>query len=317
MARTLPKLNTNSLDDLFTTEEQRQDAKLEKVIKIPIHQISDFKQHPFNVRMDEEMNSLIESVQENGILVPVLVRPNKDNEGYEMVSGHRRKFAMQQLGKIEIDAIVRELDDDQATIIMVDSNIQRENILPSERGFAYRMKLEALKHQGKRTDLTSTQVGQKLKGVYSVEQLAEQVGESRNQVQRYIRLTYLVKPLRDMVDGVSEDGFKIAMNPAYELSFLTAKEQNDLVQCIYDTLATPSLAQSQELKRLSQSEKLDIDKMMDMLLTDKPNQKEKLSLKMEEINKYFPKSYTPKQKKDLIIKLLGDWAKKKEKSMER
>lgn len=317
MARTLPKLNTNSLDDLFTTEEQRQDAKLEKVIKIPIHQISDFKQHPFNVRMDEEMNSLIESVQENGILVPVLVRPNKDNEGYEMVSGHRRKFAMQQLGKIEIDAIVRELDDDQATIIMVDSNIQRENILPSERGFAYRMKLEALKHQGKRTDLTSTQVGQKLKGVYSVEQLAEQVGESRNQVQRYIRLTYLVKPLRDMVDGVSEDGFKIAMNPAYELSFLTAKEQNDLVQCINDTLATPSLAQSQELKRLSQSEKLDIDKMMDMLLTDKPNQKEKLSLKMEEINKYFPKSYTPKQKKDLIIKLLGDWAKKKEKSMER
>lgn len=317
MARTLPKLNTNSLDDLFTTEEQRQDAKLEKVIKIPIHQISDFKQHPFNVRMDEEMNSLIESVQENGILVPVLVRPNKDNDGYEMVSGHRRKFAMQQLGKIEIDAIVRELDDDQATIIMVDSNIQRENILPSERGFAYRMKLEALKHQGKRTDLTSTQVGQKLKGVYSVEQLAEQVGESRNQIQRYIRLTYLVKPLRDMVDGVSEDGFKIAMNPAYELSFLTAKEQNDLVQCIYDTLATPSLAQSQELKRLSQSEKLDIDKMMDMLLTDKPNQKEKLSLKMEEINKYFPKSYTPKQKKDLIIKLLGDWAKKKEKSMER
>ena len=315
MARTLPKLNTNSLDDLFTTEEQRQDAKLEKVIKIPIHQISDFKQHPFNVRMDEEMNSLIESVQENGILVPVLVRPNKDNDGYEMVSGHRRKFAMQQLGKIEIDAIVRDLDDDQATIIMVDSNIQRENILPSERGFAYRMKLEAMKRQGKRNDLTSSQVGTKL--IRADALLAEQVGESRNQIQRYIRLTYLVKPLRDMVDGVSEDGFKIAMNPAYELSFLTVKEQNDLVQCINDTLATPSLAQSQELKRLSQSEKLDIDKMMDMLLTDKPNQKEKLSLKMEEINKYFPKSYTPKQKKDLIIKLLGDWAKKKEKSMER
>lgn len=315
MARTLPKLNTNSLDDLFTTEEQRQDAKLEKVIKIPIHQISDFKQHPFNVRMDEEMNSLIESVQENGILVPVLVRPNKDNDGYEMVSGHRRKFAMEQLGKIEIDAIVRDLDDDQATIIMVDSNIQRENILPSERGFAYRMKLEAMKRQGKRNDLTSSQVGTKL--IRADALLAEQVGESRNQIQRYIRLTYLVKPLRDMVDGVSEDGFKIAMNPAYELSFLTVKEQNDLVQCINDTLATPSLAQSQELKRLSQSEKLDIDKMMDMLLTDKPNQKEKLSLKMEEINKYFPKSYTPKQKKDLIIKLLGDWAKKKEKSMER
>ncbi len=314
MARTLPKLNTNSLDDLFTTEEQRQDAKLEKVIKIPIHQISDFKQHPFNVRMDEEMNSLIESIQENGILVPVLVRPNKDNDGYEMVSGHRRKFAMQQLGKIEIDAIVRDLDDDQATIIMVDSNIQRENILPSERGFAYKMKLDAMKRQAGRPTKNLSQVGTNIR---SDQLLAEQVGESRNQIQRYIRLTYLVKPLRDMIDGVSEDGFKIAMNPAYELSFLTVKEQNDLVQCINDTLATPSLAQSQELKRLSQSEKLDIDKMMDMLLTDKPNQKEKLSLKMEEINKYFPKSYTPKQKKDLIIKLLGDWAKKKEKSMER
>lgn len=314
MARTLPKLNTNSLDDLFTTEEQRQDAKLEKVIKIPIHQISDFKQHPFNVRMDEEMNSLIESIQENGILVPVLVRPNKDNDGYEMVSGHRRKFAMQQLGKIEIDAIVRDLGDDQATIIMVDSNIQRENILPSERGFAYKMKLDAMKRQAGRPTKNLSQVGTNIR---SDQLLAEQVGESRNQIQRYIRLTYLVKPLRDMVDGVSEDGFKIAMNPAYELSFLTVKEQNDLVQCINDTLATPSLAQSQELKRLSQSEKLDIDKMMDMLLTDKPNQKEKLSLKMEEINKYFPKSYTPKQKKDLIIKLLGDWAKKKEKSMER
>lgn len=317
MAKTLPKLNTNPLDDLFTTEEQRQDAKLEKVVKLPIDEIADFKQHPFNVRLDDEMNSLIESVQENGILVPVLVRPNKENNGYEMVSGHRRKFALMQTGATEIDAIVRDLDDDQATIIMVDSNIQRENILPSERGFAYRMKLDAMKHQGKRIDLTSTQVGQKSKNLYSVEQLAEQVGESRNQVQRYIRLTYLVKDLRDMVDGTHKEGFKIAMNPAYELSFLTIKEQNDLVQCIQDTLATPSLTQSQELKRLSQKQELDEDKMMDMLLSDKPNQKEKLSFKMEEINNYFPKSYTPKQKKELIIKLLGDWAKKKEKSLER
>ena len=231
-----------------------------------------------------------------------------------MVSGHRRKFAMQQLGKIEIDAIVRDLDDDQATIIMVDSNIQRENILPSERGFAYKMKLDAMKRQAGRPTKNLSQVGTNIR---SDQLLAEQVGESRNQIQRYIRLTYLVKPLRDMVDGVSEDGFKIAMNPAYELSFLTVKEQNDLVQCINDTLATPSLAQSQELKRLSQNQELDVDGIMDMLLTDKPNQKEKLSLKMEEINKYFPKSYTPKQKKDLIIKLLGDWAKKKEKSIER
>ncbi|RHH12393.1 ParB/RepB/Spo0J family partition protein [Coprobacillus sp. AM18-4LB-d2] len=315
MTKPLPKINTSSLDDLFTTEEQRQDAKLEKVIKIPIDDIADFKKHPFNVRLDEEMESLIKSVQENGILVPVLVRPNQKGNGYEMVSGHRRKFAMIQNGATEIDAIVRDLDDDQATIIMVDSNIQRENILPSERGFAYKMKLDAMKHQGKRVDLTSSQVGTKSSRADT--QLAEEEGKSRNQIQRYIRLTYLVKPLRDMVDGISEDGFKIALNPAYELSFLKVDEQNELVQCIQDTLATPSLAQAQELKRLSQKNELDEDKMVDMLMDVKPNQKEKLSLKMEEINKYFPKSYTPMQKKDIIIKLLGDWAKRKDKSMER
>ena len=315
MTKPLPKINTSSLDDLFTTEEQRQDAKLEKVIKIPIDDIADFKKHPFNVRLDEEMESLIKSVQENGILVPVLVRPSKKGKGYEMVSGHRRKFAMIKNSATEIDAIVRDLDDDQATIIMVDSNIQRENILPSERGFAYKMKLDAMKHQGKRVDLTSSQVGTKSSRADT--QLAEEEGKSRNQIQRYIRLTYLVKPLRDMVDGISEDGFKIALNPAYELSFLKIDEQNDLVQCIQDTLATPSLAQAQELKRLSQKNELDEDKIVDMLMDVKPNQKEKLSLKMEEINKYFPKSYTPMQKKDIIIKLLGDWAKRKDKSMER
>ena len=314
MTKPLPKINTSSLDDLFTTEEQLQEAKLEKVVKIPIEDIADFKKHPFNVRLDEEMESLIKSVQENGILVPVLVRPNKKGNGYEMVSGHRRKFAMIKNGATEIDAIVRDLDDDQATIIMVDSNIQRENILPSERGFAYKMKLDAMKRQAGRPLKNVSQVGTNIR---SDQLLADEVGESRNQIQRYIRLTYLVKPLRDMVDGISEDGFKIAMNPAYELSFLKVAEQNDLVQCIQDTLATPSLAQAQELKRLSQKNELDKDKMVDMLMDVKPNQKEKLSLKMEEINKYFPKSYTPMQKKDIIIKLLGDWAKRKDKSMER
>ena len=303
-------------ESLFSTEEQRQEAKLEKVMKIPINEIHAFKNHPFHVRQDEEMQKLIDSVHENGILIPVLVRPDRDGNGYEMISGHRRKFALEFNGAKEIDAIVRDLDDDQATIIMVDSNIQRENILPTERGYAYRMKLEAMKHQGKRTDLTSTQVGQKL-GKYSVEELAEQVGESRNQIQRYIRLTYLVKPLRDMVDGIHEDGFTIALNPAYELSFLTIKEQNELVQIIQDTLATPSLSQSQEMKRKSQDGALSPDTMMDMLLTEKPNQKEKLSFKMEEINKYFPRSYTPNQKKELIIKLLGEWQKKKEKAQFR
>lgn len=308
----LPKFE----DTLFSTEEQRQEAQLEKIMKIPISEIHDFQQHPFHVRMDEDMIKLIDSVKENGVLIPALVRPDKSG-GYEMVSGHRRKFALEQNGITEIDAIVRELDDNQATIIMVDSNIQRENILPTERGFAYRMKLEAMKRQGKRVDLTCSQVGNKLNGKKSLEIIAEESGESKNQIHRYIRLTYLVKELRDMVDGIHEDGFSIAMNPAYELSFLQLKEQNELVEVIKDTLATPSLAQAQELKRKSQDKELSKDMMMDMLLADKPNQKEKLSLKMEEINKYFPKSYTPNQKKELIIKLLGEWQKKREREHSR
>lgn len=305
----LPKFE----DTLFSTEEQRQEAKLEKVMKIPISEIHDFKQHPFHVRMDEDMVKLIDSVKENGVLMPALVRPDK-NGGYEMVSGHRRKFALEQNGITEIDAIVRELDDDQATIIMVDSNIQREHILPTERGFAYRMKLEAMKHQGKRVDITSRQVGEKS---WSIKELSNQVNESERQIQRFIRLTYLVKELRNMVDGIHEDGFTIALNPAYELSFLQIKKQNELVEVIKETLATPSLAQAQELKRKSQSEELSKDMMMDMLLADKPNQKEKISLKMEEINKYFPKSYTPNQKKEIILKLLGEWHKKREREHSR
>lgn len=304
-------------ESLFSTEEQRQDAKLEKVMKIPIDEIHAFKNHPFHVRQDEEMQKLIDSVHENGILMPVLVRPDKDGNGYEMISGHRRKFALEFNGAKEIDVIVRDLDDDQATIIMVDSNIQRENILPTERGFAYRMKLEAMKRQVGRPQINSSQLGNHLKGVKSIDVLADEIGESKNQIHRYIRLTYLVKPLRDMVDGIHEDGFTIALNPAYELSFLTTKEQNELVHVIENTLATPSLAQSQEMKRKSQEGILSPDIMMDMLLAEKPNQKEKLSFRMEEINKYFPRSYTPNQKKELIIKLLGEWQKKKEKAQIR
>ena len=210
--------------------------------------------------------------------------------------------------------IVRDLDDDAATIIMVDSNLQRESLLPSERAFAYKMKLEAIKHQGERSDLTSRQVGEKS---WSIKELSNQVNESERQIQRFIRLTYLVKELRNMVDGIHEDGFTIALNPAYELSFLQIKKQNELVEVIKETLATPSLAQAQELKRKSQSEELSKDMMMDMLLADKPNQKEKISLKMEEINKYFPKSYTPNQKKEIILKLLGEWHKKREREHSR
>lgn len=304
-------------ESLFSTEEQRQEAKLEKVMKIPIDEIHAFKNHPFHVRQDEEMQKLIDSVQDNGILIPVLVRPDKNGNGYEMISGHRRKFALEYSGAKEIDAIVRDLDDDQATIIMVDSNIQRENILPTERGFAYRMKLEAMKRQVGRPQINSSQLGNHLKGVKSIDVLADEIGESKNQIHRYIRLTYLVKPLRDMVDGIHEDGFTIALNPAYELSFLTTKEQNELVHVIENTLATPSLAQSQEIKRKSQEGILSPNIMMDMLLAEKPNQKEKLSFRMEEINKYFPRSYTPNQKKELIIKLLGEWQKKKEKTQIR
>lgn len=315
MAKTLPKLDINPLDDLFTTEEQRIDAQLEKVVKIPISEISDFKNHPFHVRMDEDMVKLIDSVQQNGVLMPSLVRPNKDGTGYEMISGHRRKYACQQNGIQVIDAIVRDLDDDQATILMVDSNIQRENILPTERGFAYKMRLEAMKHQGKRTDLTSSQVGTKLKRADDL--LAEQVGESRNQVQRYIRLTYLIEPLRDMVDGLDEDGFTMALNPAYEISFLNEKEQNDLVKTIEDTLATPSLAQAQEMKRKSQSGQLTKDIMFAMLSMEKPNQKTKFTIKSEKINKYFPRSYTDSEKEAVILKLLSEWAKKKERNQSR
>ncbi|QUN14592.1 ParB/RepB/Spo0J family partition protein [Clostridium sp. C1] len=286
-------------------------------MKIPIDEIHAFKNHPFHVRQDEEMQKLIDSVQDNGILIPVLVRPDKNGNGYEMISGHRRKFALEYSGAKEIDAIVRDLDDDQATIIMVDSNIQRENILPTERGFAYRMKLEAMKRQVGRPQINSSQLGNHLKGVKSIDVLADEIGESKNQIHRYIRLTYLVKPLRDMVDGIHEDGFTIALNPAYELSFLTTKEQNELVHVIENTLATPCLAQSQEIKRKSQEGILSPDIMMDMLLAEKPNQKEKLSFRMEEINKYFPRSYTPNQKKELIIKLLGEWQKKKEKTQIR
>ena len=317
MKKELPKIADNPLDNLFSTEEERYDLQLEKVVKIPISDIKDFENHPFHVRMDEDMRNLIDSVEENGILVPALVRPHKSGHGYEMISGHRRKFALVQNGIDTIDAIVRDLDDDQATIIMVDSNIQRERILPTERGYAYKLKLEAMKHQGKRVDLTCAQLGHKLENKKSVEILAEEMGESKNQIKRYIRLTYLIKSLQDMVDAIHEEGFTIAMNPAYELSFLTENEQKDLADAIIDNLATPSLAQAQDLKRKSQMVMLTKDYMRTLLSNEKPNQKEKISFKMDEVNQYFPRTYTPKQKKETIIKLLENWSKKKSKEQER
>ena len=326
----LPKLDLGlpSYDSLFSTEEERQEANSEKVMTIPIDKITDFKEHPFHVTMDEDMAKLIDSIKENDMLMSALVRPKKDGT-YEMISGHRRKFALSQLGRKEMNVIIRDLDDDQATILMVDSNIQRENIYPSERGYAYKMRLEAMKHQGKRVDInvddvpveysksTSTQVEQKSKNKYSVELLGEQLGLDRNQIRRFIRLTYLIEPLQEMVDGRHENEIKIAFNPAVELSYLTESEQYDLANAIVENQRTPSLAQCQEFKRLSHDGELTTEFIEDTLSEEKPNQREKLSFQMKKIDKYFPKDFTPGKKKDLMIHLLENWAKKRSREQER
>lgn len=318
----MPKKNINdiripSYDDLFTNEEQRQEAKLEKIMELPIDEIHEFKNHPFKVRQDEEMIKLTESITENGILLPTLVRPSPDGKGYEMVSGHRRMKAAEMNGLDKVPAIVRDLTDEQATIIMVDSNIQRETILPTERGFAYKMKLEAMKRQGKRVDLTCVQLGHKLEGIKSVEILANEVGESKNQVRRYIRLTELIASLRDMVDGLREDKKKIALNPAVELSYLSKENQQFVVKYIEELDLTPSHAQAIRLKELSKINRLDENVIYSILTEIKPNQKEKISFKMEDIDEYFPKDYTPRQKSEVILKLLKSWAKKRNKEQER
>lgn len=326
----LPKLDLGlpSYDSLFSTEEERQEANSEKVMTIPIDKITDFKEHPFHVTMDEDMAKLIDSIKENDMLMPALVRPKKDGT-YEMISGHRRKFALSQLGRKEMNVIIRDLDDDQATILMVDSNIQRENIYPSERGYAYKMRLEAMKHQGKRIEeipddelgieykITSGQVGQKLSNAVSRDLLAQQLGESSKQIQRFIRLTYLIEPLQEMVDGRHENEIKIAFNPAVELSYLTESEQYDLANAIVENQRTPSLAQCQEFKRLSHDSELTSEFIEDTLSEEKPNQREKLSFQMKEIDKYFPKDFTPGKKKDLMIHLLENWAKKRSREQER
>ena len=322
----MPKLDLGlpSYDSLFSTEEERQEANSEKVMTIPIDKITDFKEHPFHVTMDEDMAKLIDSIKENDMLMPALVRPKPDGT-YEMISGHRRKFALSQLGRKEMNVIIRDLDDDQATILMVDSNIQRENIYPSERGYAYKMRLEAMKHQGKRVDInvddvhveydktTSNQVGWKSE---SAAKLGEQVLD-RNQIRRFIRLTYLIEPLQEMVDGRHENEIKIAFNPAVELSYLTESEQYDLANAIVENQRTPSLAQCQEFKRLSHDGELTTEFIEDTLSEEKPNQREKLAFQMKEIDKYFPKDFTPGKKKDLMIHLLENWAKKRSREQER
>lgn len=292
-------LPTNSLDELFSSQEERDDAKLERVKEIPLYELHPFKEHPFKIQNDEEMKRLIESIQKFGTLTPALARPLPEI-GYELISGHRRLAACQVLGIETMPVIVREMTDDEAVIAMVDANLQREHILPSEKAFAYRMKLDAIKHQG----VTSAQLGQKL---VSVEKVAKDAGESRNQVKRYIRLTYLIPELLSMVD----DG-KIAFNPAVEISYLDKAEQRVLLDAMEQNDCTPSHAQAIRLKKLSQEGVLQDQTIYDILAEQKPNQQEQYKFKREDIRKYFPKNYTDKQICDIVIKLLEQWQRRRE-----
>ena len=301
-------IELKSVDDLFATEESRADAQREKVQEIPLGELHPFKNHPFKVKDDAAMQDTVDSVREYGVLVPAIARPDP-NGGYELIAGHRRHHASELAGKETMPVIVRDLDDDAATIILVDSNLQREELLPSERAFAYKMKLEALKHQGARTDLTSSQVGTRLR---ADELIAQQSGESRNQIQRFIRLTELIPTLLDMVDER-----KIALNPAVELSYLKKEEQTLLLEAMDSEQATPSLSQAQRLKKFSQQKMLSLDVMRAVMSEEKKTDLDRVTLKNETLRRYFPKSYTPKQMEDTIIKLLEGWYKKRQLSQER
>ena len=298
-----------SVDDLFSTEESRADTSREKVVEIPLSELHPFKDHPFKVKDDEAMMETADSIRQYGVLVPAIVRPDADG-GYELVAGHRRHHASELAGKETLPCIVRDLDDDAATIIMVDSNLQRESLLPSERAFAYKMKLEAVKHQGARTDLTSVQVEQKLS---ARDRVAQEAGEKSGiQVMRYIRLTELIPPLLDMVDEK-----KIALSPAYELSFLKPEEQAQLVETMDYEQATPSLSQAQRMKKFSQEGRLTEDVMLAILSEEKKSELDRVTLTSDTLRKYFPKSYTPKKMEETIIKLLEAWQRKRQQKQER
>lgn len=291
------KLDLPSVDELFTTQAERDEALCEVIKNLPLLEISDFPNHPFKVKEDEKMMELIESVSEHGVLAPVLVRP-KDN-GYEMISGHRRKYASNLVGKVEIPCIVRDLSDDEATILLVDSNLQREEILPSERAFAYKMKMDALRHQGKRTDLTSCQLGTKLKGTRSDENLAKEAPDSARQIQRYIRLTELIPPLLDMVDEK-----KIVLTTGVLISYLKKDEQEQLLDSMAYEDCTPSGAQAKKMKEFSEQGKLNENVILSILQEEKPNQVEKIKIPKERISKFFPKGTSEKRIEETIVKAL-------------
>ena len=308
----MPKRNANislsSYDDIFSTEESRAEAKQERVQEIPLLELHPFEGHPFRVVDDEEMMKTAESVRDFGVLTPAIVRPDPDG-GYEIISGHRRHRASELAGKETMPVIVREMDDDAAIILMVDANLQRETILPSERAFAYSMKLDAIKHQGERSDLTSRQVVGKLE---AADLVGADSGESGRQVQRYIRLTELIPELLDMVDNG-----QIKFNPAVELSYLAREEQQDFLSAMDFAQAAPSLSQAQRIKKLAQEGECTLDAMCEIMNEVKKGELDRVTFKTDSLRKYFPKSYTSKQMEDKIIQLLEQWQKKREKSMER
>ena len=308
----MPKNSLNvslkGADDIFSTEESRQEQQREQVQQIPIGELFPFKNHPFKVLDDESMQRTVESVEQYGVLSPLIARPRPEG-GYEIISGHRRQHAAQLAGLDALPVIVRQMDDDAAVLLMVDSNLQRENILPSERAFAYKMKLEALKNQGARSDLTSCQVGTKFR---ADESLAEDSGESARNVQRFIRLTNLIPELLDMVDEK-----KIAFNPAVELSYLDESQQRDFLEAMEDTQNAPSLSQAQQLKKMAQQGEFSYEKAFDVMGQEKKSEKDTVTIKNETLRKYFPRSYTPKQMEEKIIQLLDAWQKKQQRRNER
>lgn len=304
------KLSLTSYDDIFTTEDARQENQRERVMEIPLDKLQHFRDHPFQVRHDQALQDMADSIKEYGVLSPGLARPIPDGSGYEVISGNRRLEACILAGMETMPVIVRDMSDDEAIIAMVDANLQRENILPSERAFAYKMKLEAIKRQGARTDLTSMQVAQKL----SVEMVGDSAGISKDQVRRYIRLTELIPPILDMVDGVAER--KISFNPAVELSYLTLSEQTMLLDAMEAQEATPSLSQAQRLKKFSQQGKLSED-VMTAILSEEKKEVDRITLTTTTLSKYFPKSYTPKKMEETIIKLLEQWQRKRQHEQER
>ena len=312
MKNSSKKLSLSAYDDIFTTEDSRQDDLRERVMEIPLDKLKHFHEHPFQVRHDKALKDLADSIKEYGVLSPGLVRPLADGEGYEVVSGNRRFEASMLAGIETMPVIVRDMSDDEAIIAMVDANLQRENILPSERAFAYKMKLEAMKRQaGRPSKENVSQVGTHKR---SDQILAEQVGESRNQIQRFIRLTELIRPILDMVDGTAER--KIAFNPAVELSYLSTSEQTMLLSTMEAQDCTPSLSQAQRLKKFSQQGKLSEDVML-AIMSEEKKEVDRITLTTNTLSKYFPRTYTPKKMEETIIKLLEQWQKKRQREQER